>query len=197
MGTARKKYQKEGYCYTRASSVGVPYVCCFQTDCGDRVTYKDELTFRASRNYEDSIFINSDHVILGYHEYSHGELSMATPASVEIIWPSYDPTSQYNSMPQLLPHNLEVFLKAPEHSHLRIPLMFRGLDTSESCRLKYCGLACGSSTVGFSLSVSFVDFVFLGCWCSLCFNSQLNVKLTCHLMYEIRLSKGSENRRIC
>ncbi|KAI9170330.1 hypothetical protein LWI28_026408 [Acer negundo] len=44
-------------------------------------------------------------------------------------------------------------------------------------------LACGSSTVGFSLSVSFVGFVFLGCWCFLCFNCQLDVKLTCHLMY--------------
>ncbi|KAK4844593.1 hypothetical protein QYF36_022122 [Acer negundo] len=69
--------------------------------------------------------------------------------------------------------SFKVMFKAPE-------------DSSPSCSLKYCGLACGSSTVGFSLSVSFVDYVFLGCWCFLCFNYQLDVKLTCHLMYKIR-----------
>ncbi|TXG55877.1 hypothetical protein EZV62_017190 [Acer yangbiense] len=114
----------EGYCYTGDFSVGVPYVCCFQTHCGDRVTYKGELTFRADRNYKDSIFINSDHVILGYHGYSHGELSMGDLASFKAMF------------------------NAPEDSSPRIPLrgfskienLFRGVDTSQSCRLKYCGV---------------------------------------------------------
>ncbi|KAK0581302.1 hypothetical protein LWI29_012313 [Acer saccharum] len=114
----------KGYCYTGEFSVGVPYVCCFQTDCGDRVTYKGELTFHADRNYKESIFINSDHVILGYHEYSHGKLSMDDLASFKVMF------------------------KAPEDSSPRIPLrgfskiedLFRGLDTSQSCRLKYCGV---------------------------------------------------------
>ncbi|TXG64454.1 hypothetical protein EZV62_011448 [Acer yangbiense] len=114
----------KGYRYTEEFSVGVPYVCCFQTNCGDRVTYKGELTFHADRNYKESIFINSDHVILGYHEYSHGKLSMDDLASFKVMF------------------------KAPKDSSPRIPLrgfskiedLFRGLDTSQSCRLKYCGV---------------------------------------------------------
>ncbi|KAK1552757.1 hypothetical protein Q3G72_023056 [Acer saccharum] len=102
MAIARKKYHKEflglalcaviafeGYCYTEQFSVGVPYVCCFQTHCGDRVTYKGELTFRADRDNKDSnnsIFINSDHFILGYHGYSHGKLSMGDLASFKAMF---------------------------------------------------------------------------------------------------------------
>ncbi|KAK2636986.1 hypothetical protein Ddye_031778 [Dipteronia dyeriana] len=115
----------EGYCYTGEFSVGVPYVCYFQTDSGDRVTYKGELTFRADRNYKDSIFINSDHIILGYHQYLPGKLSMDDVASFKVVF------------------------KAPEDSSPRIPLkgfskienLFRGVDTSQSCRLKYCGVS--------------------------------------------------------
>ncbi|KAK0599194.1 hypothetical protein LWI29_003119 [Acer saccharum] len=80
----------EGYCYTKGL---VPYVCRFLTDCGDWVTYKGELTFRADRNYKDSIFINSDHVILGYHEYSHGKLSMDDLASFKVMFKTPEDSS--------------------------------------------------------------------------------------------------------
>ncbi|KAK0580645.1 hypothetical protein LWI29_004615 [Acer saccharum] len=76
----------EGYCNTEGYYPWVPYVCCFQTDCGDRVTYNGELTFHVNRYYKDSIFINSDHVILGYHEYSHGKLSMDDLASLKVMF---------------------------------------------------------------------------------------------------------------
>ncbi|KAI9185668.1 hypothetical protein LWI28_009439 [Acer negundo] len=80
----------EGYCYTKGL---VPYVCCFQTDSGDRVTYKGELTFRADRTYKDSIFINSNHVILGFHEYSHGKLSMDGLASFKVMFKAPEDSS--------------------------------------------------------------------------------------------------------
>ncbi|KAK2665221.1 hypothetical protein Ddye_003795 [Dipteronia dyeriana] len=83
----------KGYCFTGVFSVGVPYVCCFQTDCGERITYEGELTFRADRNYEDSIFINSDHVILGYHEYSHGKPSMDDLASFKLMFKAPEDSS--------------------------------------------------------------------------------------------------------
>ncbi|KAL5778663.1 hypothetical protein ACOSQ2_009400 [Xanthoceras sorbifolium] len=114
----------EGYCYTGEFSVGIPYDCFFQTDSGNRVTFKGKLTVRADRNYKDSIFIDSDHVVLGYDDYSRVKIRMDEFTTCKVMF------------------------RVPEDSSPRIPLgdffkrenMFRAPGTSQTCRLKFCGV---------------------------------------------------------
>ncbi|KAL5800978.1 hypothetical protein ACOSQ3_032610 [Xanthoceras sorbifolium] len=79
----------EEYCYDEDFSVAVPYMCCFKTNYGDRITFKGKLTVRAHREFEDKIFIDSDHIVLGYDDYSHVKLrDDLTTCSVE-FWSPY------------------------------------------------------------------------------------------------------------
>lgn len=112
------------YHYKGNFSVDVPYECCLRTDHGNLVTYHGKLTVAAERNHNDSILIDSDHVLLGYDDYSRVKMSVNNFTACKVTF-----KTPADSSPNI-----------PLRNFSQIEDIFGVTISRQICKLKHCGV---------------------------------------------------------